>query len=196
MTLKRTIRLAATGTALTGALALAACANDAYRAQAPQPTQQPTQQQPAHHQQPQATEPTQQQAGAQQYQAQAGAAYQSPQGGAGMQQQHEAQHRAQQQAETQLGQATGGQAFSDDQLRAYALAALEVQAINESYQPRVQAAQDQGQMDQLRTEAETEMVEAVQDQGLSVDEYNQITQAAQADGELRGTIMQHMQQAQ
>lgn len=98
----------------------------------------------------------------------------------------EAQQQSPQQAES----------FSSKELESFALAALEVQRINESYVPKLQEAKTPDQQEALRQEATGKMVEAIQDKGLSVDKYNQINAAAQANPEVASEISEHMQKAQ
>lgn len=88
------------------------------------------------------------------------------------------------------------ESFSDDQLRSYAAAALQVHAIGSEYQPQIERAESDQQAEQLRLQANEEMVDAVQQQGLTVDEYNQIFTAAQTDTQVRSAVEEHMRAAQ
>src|SRR3546814_635101 len=76
-----------------------------------------------------------------------------------------------------------GAAYSQEQLESYAAAVMKVQEIDRAWQPKIQQAEDQQQADQMATEATDEMIGQIEAQGLSVEEYNAITQAAEQDQE-------------
>ena len=78
--------------------------------------------------------------------------------------------------------------FSDAQLENYADAAVEVRDLNIKWQKRAQEIDDPAQVQTIRQKASTEMVQAIRDEGLSVEEYNQITQAALQNAELSERI--------
>ncbi|WP_404421091.1 DUF4168 domain-containing protein [Thalassospira australica] len=78
--------------------------------------------------------------------------------------------------------------FSDSQLEDYADAAVEVRDLNVKWQKRAQESSDPAEVQTIRQKASTEMVQAIRDEGLSVEEYNQITQAALQDAELSERI--------
>ncbi|TVR83724.1 MAG: DUF4168 domain-containing protein [Rhodospirillales bacterium] len=86
--------------------------------------------------------------------------------------------------------------YSEEELRSYAAAAIEVQRINETFQPQLQAAETPEEVQAVREQATGQMVEAVEDEGLSVDRYNQIFQAAQADPEVAEQISRYVQEMQ
>jgi hypothetical protein len=95
-------------------------------------------------------------------------------------------------------QAPGAQAQavnpSEDKLESVAKAYVKVQAVEHEYEPKIQAAQKPEQAQQLQDEARQKMVKAVSDTGgVTVDEYAQIMQAAQKDGQLRSRLIQHIQ---
>lgn len=91
----------------------------------------------------------------------------------------------QMQQETQMEQAQ----FSDDKLDSFLDAALEVQTLSESYTPRVQAAENEAEQKALVEEANTAIRGAVEDvEGITVEEYIQIGEAAQADPALAQRI--------
>lgn len=78
--------------------------------------------------------------------------------------------------------APGQNSFSDDKLKSFVVALLEVNEINQSYLPRVQSAKTAEEKQQLGEEAQQKMVEAVEGtEGITVDEYTSIVQAAQSD---------------
>lgn len=79
--------------------------------------------------------------------------------------------------------------FSQSQLEAYAGAVVKIQEIDRAWQPRIQQAQSEAEAETLVTQATDEMVGEIQAQGLSVQEYNSITQAAENDERLYDHIM-------
>lgn len=97
-------------------------------------------------------------------------------------------------AQTSQQPAQQGQAanFDQQQLKSYAVAALEVQQIRQSYAVKLQGASQQEQQS-LQQEAMGKMSEAVQSKGLDVATYNKITQAAQKDPSLANQIEGYMQ---
>jgi len=83
---------------------------------------------------------------------------------------------------------------SQDQLKSFVSAALEVQQIRSKWQPRIQAADSAEQAQELQVQASTEMVSAVQDKGLTVDTYRAIAMAARDNPELASRITKLMEQ--
>jgi hypothetical protein len=84
--------------------------------------------------------------------------------------------------------------FSDRELKQFAMAALEVQRINNEYSPKLQTAATAEERQRIETEALGRMAEAVQDKGLSVDSYKRIYRAAQADPKVAKRIGEHVDQ--
>lgn len=70
---------------------------------------------------------------------------------------------------------------SDEQLRSFAAATLEVDRLNNQWASRIDQAADLDRRQELRTEALREMAEAVRDEGLSVEEYNALVNVVEAD---------------
>lgn len=87
----------------------------------------------------------------------------------------------------------GASTFTDAQVERFAEALADIQALNESYAPRVSGASDTTARAAVQQEMTTEMTAAVTDAGLTAEEYNQIAAAAQGDAELRARIGQSMQ---
>lgn len=80
-------------------------------------------------------------------------------------------------------------------LKSFAVAFLEVAKVNQVYQPQIEAAQPDDQQ-RLQQEAGQKMIEAVNaSDDITVDEYNQIIQAAQTDPELAQRINGHITEA-
>ena len=90
-------------------------------------------------------------------------------------------------------EATQPAAPSDEDLQSYAAAATEIQTIVQEWQPQIEGAETPEEANELGTQAQVQMVEAVEAEGLSVEQYNQITQLAQADPDLQAKIMSYMQ---
>lgn len=101
-----------------------------------------------------------------------------------------------QQQQYQQQQQPGAAQVSEEHLRAYAAAAVEVQEIGAEYQPRVDGAASPEEAEALRADAQDEMIEAVQSHGLSVEEYNEIFTLAQADPQIRQQVEHHMMEMQ
>jgi restriction endonuclease Mrr len=82
------------------------------------------------------------------------------------------------------------QGFSEEQLRSFAAATEEIRKIDMKYSDHIRNAESQKDALALREEAESEMVNAVQDEGLSLEEYNAIAQAAEDNPKLLQRILQ------
>jgi hypothetical protein len=98
-------------------------------------------------------------------------------------------------AQAQGAPAEGAQpasAYSDSELKSFAVAALDVQRINQAYLPKLQAAGTAEEQQQVRQEATQEMVKAVQKQGMSVDKFNEIAVQARQRPEIAERIQRHI----
>jgi hypothetical protein len=84
--------------------------------------------------------------------------------------------------------------FSQQKIEAFADAATEVQRVQTDLDSKAKAAQNPEEVTQLRQEAQQEASQAVEDSGLSVDEYTAIAQAASEDPDLYAMIVDLMQQ--
>jgi hypothetical protein len=79
--------------------------------------------------------------------------------------------------------------FSDQQLESFVVAALAVDKLIREWNPRIQAAQDDAQAAQMREQANGELAEAIaRTDGITLEQYQQIVQAAKADPDLKGRI--------
>ncbi|MCK5750704.1 MAG: DUF4168 domain-containing protein, partial [Oricola sp.] len=67
----------------------------------------------------------------------------------------------------------------------------EINSMVEEWAPKVQAAENQQEAEQLQGEAQTQMVAAIEKEGLSVDRYNEIYQQAQLDPQLASRIREN-----
>ncbi|WP_280553525.1 DUF4168 domain-containing protein [Halomonas sp. 25-S5] len=82
------------------------------------------------------------------------------------------------------------QDFSDQQLQQFADASQEIAVISQEYTQQLQAAEDKQAQQDVRKEANDEMVKAVQNSGLEVDTFNAIGQAIQQDPELMQRVQE------
>ena len=86
--------------------------------------------------------------------------------------------------------------ISDQQLEQFAEAALAVNQIGREYASELQAAADEAAAERIRSRAQEEMIEAVQDEGLTVQEYNAIYAAAEENQEINTAIQALLQEKQ
>lgn len=93
-----------------------------------------------------------------------------------------------------LAQAT---AFDDEKIEAVAAALVQVEEIRASYLEPFQAAQTEEQRQQINQEATQEMTEAIEEaSNISIEEYDEVIQAAQQDPELADRINQAVENSQ
>lgn len=85
-------------------------------------------------------------------------------------------------------------AISDADLKAFAVAARDVQKINQDYMPVYQSAQNEQQRATIEQEAMGKMAQSVKDKGMSVEKYNQIVAAAQADPDVARKVDSYAKQ--
>jgi hypothetical protein len=86
--------------------------------------------------------------------------------------------------------------ISQEQLAAFAAAAQRVQELNQKWIPQINQAESDAENAQMREQAMQEMTAAVRDEGLTVEEYNQIYDAAQRSPEVMQQIEEHHQSLQ
>jgi 2,4-dienoyl-CoA reductase-like NADH-dependent reductase (Old Yellow Enzyme family) len=86
--------------------------------------------------------------------------------------------------------------ISQEQLAAFAAAAQRVQELNQKWIPQINQAGSDAENAQMREQAMQEMTAAVRDEGLTVEEYNQIYDAAQRSPEVMQQIEEHRQSLQ
>lgn len=108
------------------------------------------------------------------------------------------QQQSPQQRQQQPPQQPGGQAqnFSDQELKTYAGARLEVRRINQAYQPKAQQAQTEEQQQKLQQQALENIKSAIREEGISVEKYNRITMAVRNDPELASQVQNYMARMQ
>lgn len=78
--------------------------------------------------------------------------------------------------------------FSDQKLEAFVEARESVVEISGEWEERINNAESQDELNSLRDAAQQEMVQAVQEEGLSVNEYNLIVDATQTNPDLRQRV--------
>ncbi|GAB4136672.1 MAG: hypothetical protein Tsb0016_01190 [Sphingomonadales bacterium] len=86
--------------------------------------------------------------------------------------------------------------YSDEQLKSFAVASLRVDELNAAWAPKINEAGSTAESAAMRQEAMEEMMEAVRDEGLSVQEYNQINSAAQTDPAVADKVRDYRQNLQ
>lgn len=81
--------------------------------------------------------------------------------------------------------------YTDAKLQSFASAVLAVNAIVEQWRPQIQAAASESDKQQMAEQANQEMRAAVEGtDGMTVEEYQEIAQAAQADPQLMARLDQ------
>jgi predicted trehalose synthase len=83
--------------------------------------------------------------------------------------------------------------LSQGQIETFADAAIEVQRVQQDFDAQVQAAENAEQIQQLQQQAQQDARAAIEDKGLTVDEYTAIVQAANQDPQLYAMIVETMQ---
>jgi Domain of unknown function (DUF4168) len=79
--------------------------------------------------------------------------------------------------------------LSDAMVHKVGTALRQTVTIRQKYAERAQSIKSPQEQQALATEAQTEMVQAITDQGLSVQQYNQVIQMAQADPTLKQRLL-------
>ena len=80
-------------------------------------------------------------------------------------------------------------AIPEAKIDSYAEAALEINQIRTKYEPQIRGAETPEKAADAHRVANQEMIQAVEQKGLSVEEYNSITAAAEADPDLSQRIV-------
>lgn len=90
------------------------------------------------------------------------------------------------------GREGSGASFSDADLKSFVIAALEVERISDTYLPKLKAAKTPEEQQQVENAASREMVQAVENKGISIDKYQEIATEAQANPEVAERVKQHI----
>jgi len=83
---------------------------------------------------------------------------------------------------------------NEEQLDSFVTATVRIIAIQRDAQQEITAAEEPEQQEQVRNQALQMIVAAVEEEGLTVDEYNGIVQHVQTDPELGETVQQRIQE--
>lgn len=89
---------------------------------------------------------------------------------------------------------TAAAPISDEKIEQFADAYVAVQTIQEQATSDLQTAQDPAAVEQVKTNAESDMIAAVEKSGLQVDEFNQIVQTMTADASVRQRVAAKLQE--
>lgn len=84
--------------------------------------------------------------------------------------------------------AASGQAYTDTQLQNFINASRQVAVISQEYAPQIESTTSQPEREQIFREADDKMVAAVQDEGLTVQEFNAINQQLPHDPDLEQRV--------
>jgi hypothetical protein len=90
------------------------------------------------------------------------------------------------------GPTTSAPDLSDQKLNAAANALKRVADLQKGYRQRFAEAEAPAERERIVAEAQTEFAKAVTEQGLSVEEYASILNAARGDPEIQGKILQRI----
>jgi len=96
-------------------------------------------------------------------------------------------HFASADAQQPLAQQGAGQPVkvSDKELKAFAKAYVEFHKIRQRYEPALSKAKDAAEKEKIQQEGNSKVKEAVEKQGFTVESYNRIFAAVNANEELR-----------
>jgi Domain of unknown function (DUF4168) len=82
----------------------------------------------------------------------------------------------------------GSVEFTEEQLKSFAAATLEVEELHQKYSPQIAAAKEPSEQEAVRGQAVEEMTKAVRGEGLSIEEYNSIVTQLYTDPEMARSI--------
>jgi len=85
--------------------------------------------------------------------------------------------------------------YSDEELRSFAAAVVEVHRINDEYIPKLQSASTPDEEEQLEAAALREMVQAVEKEGISVEKYEEILTRAQTNRDIAQRLQRPLRDA-
>lgn len=78
--------------------------------------------------------------------------------------------------------------FSDEDIESFVAARESVIDISRNWEERIQNAESQDELNSLQQASQEEMIEAIRDEGLTVNDYNMMVDAAQRDPDLQQRI--------
>ena len=83
--------------------------------------------------------------------------------------------------------------YSDQELRSFAVALLEVERIKSTYAPKL--AQNLREQAQVKQAASLELLTALKQQGMSVDKYQEMLATVQSDPQLAGKVNDYLKRS-
>lgn len=83
--------------------------------------------------------------------------------------------------------------LSDSEVQKFAKAQDKVQSVREDYSGKLRNVEDTEKAREVQAEMQEEMLQAVKDAGMSAQKYNQVSQAAMQDEELRKRVEEAME---
>ena len=93
-----------------------------------------------------------------------------------------------------MDQQQPGAQIDPDTLDRFVDAFVEVQHIREDFAERLQGVENEADAQAMQQEAQEEMIGAVEDNGLTVEEYNQVAMALQQDPAMMQQVQQMAQE--
>lgn len=87
----------------------------------------------------------------------------------------------------------GAASVDDAQLEQFATALTDVRDLGNEYSEQIASAESQEEAQELQQEAQVEMVAAVEDTGMTVQEYNQIAEQMSQNPELMERVQAMLQ---
>lgn len=97
--------------------------------------------------------------------------------------------------DSMTSQQAPAQDFSDEQLQQFADASQEIAVISQEYTERLQAAEGEQAQQEVRSEANDEMIKVVEGSGLDVETFNAIGQAIQQNPEMMQRVQEMASQS-
>lgn len=86
-----------------------------------------------------------------------------------------------------------GEQYSKEELKTFAVALLTVRDLNREMLDKVARAQTPEEETIVRSEAQQDMVKAVQEKGLSVSQYNRISMEVRSNPEVAERVQRYME---
>lgn len=114
--------------------------------------------------------------------------YGQQQGEKGYQQQEQQRQQQQRQQQQRYQQQQPKTDFSKDKIESFVQARDEVKKVQKAYEQEVSQTKDKQKAQDLQKKYTSQMISEVKDEGLTVQEYNQINQAMRVDKELREKV--------
>lgn len=88
------------------------------------------------------------------------------------------------------GEGGASASYEDNDLNSFAVAAVKVHRINNAYSRKMEEAKSEPEMHELEERANGEMVKAVRNEGLTVDQYQTIASRLKTDPDLAKRVQQ------